>query len=124
MNKIVLAALAALSVALGPNAAFAQADTVAEGQRLFQQRCGACHQITTPRNGVGPNLQGLIGRKAGSVQGYNYSPALKASDVIWSTETLDTFLTNPSVMVRGTRMTQRFGSAGERQTIIEFIGKR
>ncbi|MDT3380052.1 c-type cytochrome [Labrys neptuniae] len=122
MSKIVAAAMAALSIGMGANAAHAQAENPSQGQKLFQQRCGACHQVGTPRNGVGPTLQGLIGRKAGSVQGYNYSPALKASDVTWNAETLETFLANPSAMVRGTRMTQRFNSADERRIIVEFLG--
>lgn len=121
MSKIVIVAMAALSIAMGPNPAYAQAANSSQGQKLFQQRCGACHQIATPRNGVGPSLQGVIGRKAGSVQEYNYSPALKASDMTWNAETLETFLANPSAMVRGTRMTQSFNSADERRTIIEFL---
>ena len=102
-------------------ASFAQEADAAPGERLFQQRCGTCHQIATTRNGVGPHLQGVVGRTAGSVEGFKYSPALKAPGLTWTTETLDTFLTNPSAMVRGTRMTQRFNNADERRAIIEFL---
>lgn len=93
----------------------------ANGETLFRQRCGACHQVATPRNGIGPHLQGIVGRMAGSVDGYNYSSAMKASGVVWSAENLDSFLTNPGAAIRGTRMTQRFANAAERQTIIEFL---
>lgn len=92
------------------------------GERLFQQRCGACHQLATTRNGIGPHLQGVVGRPAGSVESFKYSPALKASGVTWTPETLETFLTNPGAMVRGTRMTQRFSNAEERRAIAEFLG--
>ncbi|MCZ4094061.1 c-type cytochrome [Sinorhizobium psoraleae] len=61
-----------------------QGTGAAPAQRLFQQRCGACHQIATPRNGVGPNLQGIVGRAAGAVEGFRYSPALKDSGVTWT----------------------------------------
>ncbi|MCA1444261.1 cytochrome c family protein [Ensifer sp. IC4062] len=118
---IVLTFLIAAGVA---TPAFSQQADSAPGQRLFQQRCGACHQIATPRNGVGPNLQGIVGRAAGSVGGFRYSPALKDSGVTWTPETLETFLTNPTTMVRGTRMTQRFNNADERRAIIEFLGSR
>lgn len=91
------------------------------GQKLFQQRCGACHQIASTRNGVGPHLQGIIGKPAGSVEGFRYSPALRDSGITWNAETLETFLTNPGAIVRGTRMTQRFNKAEERSAIIEFL---
>jgi cytochrome c len=122
LRRVVFALLAPVLISWNTSVVFAQADNAAQGQRLFQQRCGACHQIATPRNGVGPNLRGVIGRAAGSVQGFNYSPALKASGITWNAETLETFLSNPPAMVRGTRMTQRFGNADERRSIIEFLG--
>lgn len=121
MRKVVIALLAS---ALTGWVGAAPAQETDAGQRLFQQRCGACHQIATPRNGVGPNLQGVIGRKAGSIEGFNYSPALRESGVTWDAATLDTFLSNPAAMVRGTRMTQRFNNAEERRTIIGFLSAR
>ena len=122
MKKTGFVLLASMLMAWGTNRAFAQTGDTAAGQRLFQQRCGACHQITTSRNGVGPNLQGVIGREAGSVEGFNYSPALKDSGITWNADTLETWLSNPTAMVRGTRMTQRFSNADERHAIIEFLG--
>lgn len=77
-------------------------DTAAR-QRLFQARCGACHQMSTSRNGLGPTLQGISRRAAG---------------ITWTAET---FLSRPAAMVRGTRMTQRFGNADERRAIIDFL---
>lgn len=79
------------------------------------------HQIETPRNGVGPHLQGVIGREAGGIEGFNYSPVLRDSGITWNAETLETYLSNPAAMVRGTRMTQRFNDADERRAIIEFL---
>ena len=102
----------------------AQAQDVAHGQRLFQQRCGACHQIDTTRNGVGPHLQGVVGRAAGSVEGFRYSPAMQSSGITWDAAQLDTFLTNPAGLVKGTRMTQRFAKADERKAIIDFLATR
>lgn len=124
MKTFVLASLASLIVAGGVRPAYSQETDAARGERLFQQRCGACHQLATTRNGVGPHLLGVIGRTAGSDESFKYSPALKASGVTWTAETLDTFLTNPGAMVRGTRMTQRFNNVEERRAIIELLGSR
>ena len=99
----------------------AQESGADRGKVLFQQQCGACHQVAQPRNGVGPTLQGVIGRAAGSVQGFNYSPALKSSGITWTRETLDSFIVNPSAPVRGTRMSQRVPDQQKRQDIIEFL---
>lgn len=125
MTKATLLAwllLGAASAALAPAALAQTVDPAA--QRLFQQRCGACHQVETARNGVGPHLQGVIGRAAGSVSGYGYSPALRAAGLSWDATTLDTYLANPSAMLPGTRMTQRFANEGERRAIIGFLEAR
>ncbi|MDF8357322.1 c-type cytochrome [Ensifer adhaerens] len=124
MKTFVLASLASLIVAGGVGPTYSQETDSARGERLFQQRCGACHQLATTRNGVGPHLQGVVGRTAGSDESFKYSPALKASGVTWTAETLETFLANPAAMVRGTRMTQRFNNVEERRAIIEFLGSR
>lgn len=119
MNKVVIAAL--VSLAVSGHATPALSQEAAPGQKLFQQRCGACHQLETPRNGVGPHLLGVVGRTAGSVDGFRYSAALKGSAIAWTAETLETFLSNPAAMVRGTRMAQRFNNADERRAIIAFL---
>jgi cytochrome c len=69
-------------------------------------------------------LQGIVGRVAGSIEGFNYSPALRDSGVTWTAETLETYLANPTAMVRGTRMVQRFNNADERVAIIAFLSNR
>ncbi|WP_274858121.1 c-type cytochrome [Sinorhizobium meliloti] len=94
MNKVVIAAL--VSLAVSGHATPALSQEAAPGQKLFQQRCGACHQLETPRNGVGPHLLGVVGRTAGSVDGFRYSAALKGSGIAWTAETLETFLSNPA----------------------------
>ncbi len=124
MRKLTFALITSIITVVGPPAAIAQEGDAGVGQKLFQQRCGTCHQIATPRNGVGPNLQSVMGSKAGSVEGFKYSTAMLNSGITWSPETLDTFLTNPGAMVRGTRMTQRFNKADERSAIIEFLATR
>ena len=121
MRNAILAALTLVAPSWATHASVAQEADAASGERLFRQRCGACHQIATTRNGVGPHLQGVLGRKAGSIEGFNYSPALRNSGITWTAETLGTYLTNPTAMVRGTKMVQRF-NADDRTAIIQFLG--
>ncbi|MDB5799448.1 MAG: cytochrome c family protein [Rhodocyclales bacterium] len=66
-------------------------------------RCQACHALAYDR--VGPRHCGVVGRKAGSVAGFPYSPAMKKANVVWTEKTLDRFLISPLKMVPGTTMT-------------------
>lgn len=74
------------------------------GQRTFMQ-CAACHNLKQDEpHKVGPNLNGLFGRKAGSLEDFNYSEALKASDIVWNEEHIRAWLEKPSKYVPGTIM--------------------
>ena len=93
--------LLALSMVLG-HALPASAQDAALGEKTFL-KCKACHQIGEgARNGVGPNLNGLIGRKSGSVEGYSYSEANKASGLTWDEDTFRDYIKNPKAKVPGT----------------------
>lgn len=82
----------------------AAAQDVANGEKVFAQ-CRACHQIgETAKNAIGPALNGIVGRKAGSVEGYNYSPSNKNSGITWDEATLTEYLKNPQGKVPGTKM--------------------
>ncbi len=92
---------------------------VGAGQAVYE-RCLACHAPAYDR--TGPRHCGLIGRKAGSVPGFAYSDAMKASDIVWSRRTLDRFLADPTRAVPGTSM----GYAGvkdpaERAALIAYL---
>jgi cytochrome c len=85
-------------------------------------RCLACHALSYDR--TGPRHCGLFGRKAGSVPGFSYSEAMKNSKIIWTEQTLNTFLANPMKMIPGTAM----GYAGipdpqERADLIAYLKK-
>ena len=80
----------------------AHADPVTDGKTAFAA-CAACHSVEGA-DGLGPHLSGVIGRKAGSVPGFNYSPAMKRADMVWDAQTLDQFLANPQQAVPGNRM--------------------
>ena len=99
MRSIVLPAL----VLLGLTTA-AQAQDAAAGEKVFLQ-CKACHQVgPTAKNAVGPVLNGLFGRKSGSVEGYSYSNANKESGITWTEEAFTTYIKAPRDVIKGTKM--------------------
>lgn len=80
------------------------AQDAALGEKVFL-KCRACHQVgETAKNGVGPNLNGLIGRKAGTVAGYNYSDANKNSGLTWDEATFKEYIKDPKGKMPGTKM--------------------
>lgn len=100
MFRMTIAVLIALFATLPSLAADATA-----GAQIFK-KCAACHSIgpgaTTK---VGPELNGVVARKAGSLPGYNFSAAMKNSGLTWDTATLFTYLHGPQKLVPGTKMT-------------------
>ena len=102
-NLLKIAAIAASVAFVGAVPALAEGDAVA-GKAVFNQ-CKACHQVgPEAKNGVGPVLNGIVGRKAGEVAGYNYSDANKNSGLTWDEATLRAYLTDPKAKVPGTKM--------------------
>ncbi|MCJ2006565.1 c-type cytochrome [Methylobacterium sp. J-092] len=97
MRHFVVGALATI---LLPMAAHAEGDIVA-GEKAFAP-CKACHAFG--KNGVGPNLTGVVGRKSASEEGYNYSAAMKSSGITWDEANLHEWLKNPKAKVPGTKM--------------------
>ncbi len=67
--------------------------------------CKACHEISTPKNRLGPSLQGVMGRKAGTLEGFKYSDAMKTSGITWDATTLAAYLANPKAYIPGNKMT-------------------
>lgn len=91
------------------------------GADLFKQRCQMCHVAKTgAKPTVGPNLAGVMGRKAGSTA-YGYSPALKKSGIVWTKATLDRFLAGPGKAVPGTRMYMAVPDARQRAAIVAHL---
>jgi cytochrome c len=94
--------MAASVLALCASSPAPAAPDAARGEALYG-RCLACHALAYDR--VGPRHCGLFGRLAGSVPGFDYSPALRNSGITWNDKTLDRFLANPLAAVPGTTMT-------------------
>ena len=114
MKRIVLVAL---FVAAGLGQASGQ--DAAAGEKVFAV-CKACHQVgDTAKNAVGPVLNGLFGRKAGSVEGYSYSDANKKSGITWTDEEFTKYIQDPKGVVPGTKMA--FAGIKDPQKIKDLI---
>jgi len=104
-----------------------QADT-ARGERVFQ-RCYACHSVKPEESNLpGPNLGGVFGRRAGSLPGFDFSPAMIEAGlrrhIVWTRKTLDAFLADPAGLVPGTTMAMPgLSKAEERRDLIDYLEK-
>jgi cytochrome c len=88
------------------------------GKTLYQG-CESCHSVD--ENDVGPKHRGVVGRKAGVIKDYAYSPALKSAGLTWDEATLDRWLTNPSALVPGTKMFFKIDDPQSRADLIAYL---
>lgn len=120
--KYILKALALFAgLAAGGNSASAETGNVAAPPSFA--RCTGCHSVAPgSKSGIGPNLFGLIGKKAGSKPGYAYSTALKASKMRWTKVTLAHYIQMPQTAVPGTKMLPPgLKSAAERDALVAYL---
>ena len=116
--KLNLYAAAALIIAGTP----ATAQTAPGAAPPAFNACRACHSVKPDgKSGLGPNLNGVVGRPAASVPGFAYSPALKASKLTWDKATLDEYLAGPTKKVPGTRMPISTPDPAKRAAIIAYL---
>ncbi|MGK5073282.1 c-type cytochrome [Janthinobacterium sp. ZB1P44] len=111
--------LPGLAAAMLLAAGGASAGDAAHGQVLYKTMCMSCHSIDY--NGVGPAHKGVFGRKAGSAAGYAYSPAVKASAIVWNEKTLDQWLAGPEKLIPGQKMGYLVPSAQDRADLIAYL---
>jgi len=84
----------------------ARAGDVEAGAKVFK-KCKACHYVDQETNKTGPHLVNIIGRAAGSVEGYKYSKAMAGSGIVWDEATLTEYLRAPKKYIKGTKMAFR-----------------
>jgi cytochrome c len=113
-------ALAASAAAQQPPAA---SDALRARGKILFLRCASCHDVAPGGVArIGPNLHGVVGRKAGSLPDYTYSPALKAAGFVWDPAALDRWLTRPADVVPGTAMAfAGLPKAEDRRAIIAYL---
>ena len=110
----------ASAIAFTSASALAQGDPEI-GKKVFRF-CAGCHSLEPGANRVGPSLAGLFGRKAGAVEGFRYSKALRKADVVWDADALDAWLMNPQRFIPGNRMAFRgIRRQRIRANLIEFL---
>jgi len=100
MKKYVVLAAAAAGILM---ALPAQAGDAKAGEKVFR-KCKSCHYVDQEKNKTGPHLVNIIGRAAGSVDGFKYSKAMKDSGLTWDEATLAEFLKKPKAYLKGTKM--------------------
>lgn len=104
MSLLAMRALTVAAVLGGLGLSGASAQDAENGAEVFK-KCRACHQIgETAKNAVGPPMNGLFGRKAGTIEGFTYSEANKASGVIWDEATFANYIKDPRAAMPGNKM--------------------
>ncbi len=116
-NAAALLAIAVLALSVGARSAAADS-----GEDVFTDNCAVCHSPDAGTNKLGPSLFGIVGRKAGSVADYTYTPAAKNSGLTWDAATLDKYITDPQAVVPGTKMLfPGVKSADDRKALIGYL---
>ncbi len=94
-----------------------------DGQLVFNNACRTCHTTAEGDNRLGPSLGGVVGREAGSLEGYSYSSAMAGAGFAWDEEKLDAFIENPDAVVPGHNMKPFPGISdpAQRQAIVSYL---
>lgn len=123
MGAMIVAGLAASALAGGTAFAQAKGDPVA-GKKIFM-RCVACHAVQPGAGAkMGPNLAGVVGRKAAAAPGFKYSAAMQKAKLKWDDATLDKWLAKPAAIVPGTSMAfAGIPNPADRANVIAYLKK-
>jgi cytochrome c len=111
----------ALTLTSGLNAGARAAGDAANGEKLYQTRCMACHSMDD--NEMGPRHRGVFNRKAGSVADYAYSRPVKASGVVWNEDNLNKWLSGPEKLIPGQQMNFMVPNEKDRLDLIAYLKK-
>lgn len=114
-----LVAVAAEPAPAQPKAAAPLKGDPARGKQVYQRRCTSCHSLVLNRDG--PRHLRVFGERAGSLPDYEYSDALRASNVVWNERTLDLWLKDPEAYIPGNSMGYAVASARDRADVIAYL---
>jgi alcohol dehydrogenase (cytochrome c) len=98
------------------------AGDAAAGKTVFANQCASCHTIEAGKNGFGPSLAAVLGRKTGGLAGFTYSPAMAQAGLVWDEKNLDEFLTSSTTKVPGTSMPVSLPNPADRANVIAYLG--
>jgi len=118
-----IASAGALTLVLSAPASLAQQPASDEAaQQAFNNSCRTCHSVKEGDNRLGPNLSKIVGRRAGSLPDYNYSPSMKDAGFVWDKDKLTRFMVKPDEVVSGNKM-QPYGgvSADEAAKVVAYL---
>ena len=115
---VIVLAMASVFAATGPDRL---AGDPTHGKIVYQG-CQGCHSLD--EDDIGPRHRAVVGRAAGTVPGYAYSPALKSSRIVWDRDTLDRWLTNPQALVPGAKMFFMLPNAQDRADVIAYLAEQ
>jgi cytochrome c len=122
MRMLKFLSAAALVTATGIGAARAEGDA-ARGEKKFED-CASCHSVAAGQNGVGPSLHDVFGRKAGTLDDFRYSPAMRRSGITWTPQVLETFIADPQKLVPTNRMPYAgMENAADRADLVAYLEK-
>ena len=115
-------AAAAIVVGFLTTQAFAQAGNAARGERVFNQQCKTCHALEDGPSITGPTLHGVFGRKAGTAPGFESSPEMIKSGIVWDETTLAEYSRDPKAKVPGTKMVfNGIKQAGQLADLVAYL---
>lgn len=120
MRRDVKRAVAALAASVlwmaGPSAS---AQSVERGRAVYKEHCAGCHSVDAHREG--PAHRGVVGRRAGALKDYAYSPALQGSKLLWTRATLKAWLTDPEALIPGQAMDYSLDDAQDREDVVAYL---
>jgi cytochrome c len=110
------------ALVVGMAGSVAAQDKAKQGETIFKRTCGACHTVEPGKNRIGPSLAGVVGRKAGTEQGFKYSDAMAKAGVTWSDESLNKYLSDPKAFIPGNKMAfAGLKKDDERAAVIDYL---
>jgi cytochrome c len=93
-----------------------------QGETVYKKSCLICHSVEAGKNKIGPSLHGIVGKKSATIEGFQYSPAMKNADKTWDAKTLDEYLANPRGYIPNTKMVfPGLKDEGDRRNLITYL---